>query len=162
MTSPREQRALHDLFLVSVWIKGLVGLLQIVGGAVLLFVSQSRLVAIAVLLTRPELSEDPGDKIALFLRHSAEQFGQGTQTFASLYLVTHGVIKVLLVAGLLRRKMWSYPASLWVLGGFIAYQCWRYAQTHSIWLVLLTALDIVVVLLVWREYRLRKRTGFTH
>ena len=115
-----------------------------------------------MLLTRPELSENPGDKLALFLRHSAEQFGQGTQTFASLYLVTHGVIKVLLVAGLLRRKMWSYPASLWVLGGFIAYQCWRYAQTHSIWLVLLTALDIVVVLLVWREYRLRKRTGFTH
>lgn len=162
MTSPGEQRALHRLFLVTVWIKGIVGLLQVLGGGLLLFVSQSRLIAIAVLLTRPELAEDPRDSIALFLRHSAEQFGQGTQTFASLYLASHGLIKVLLVAGLLRRKMWSYPASLGVLGAFVVYQCYRYTQTHSIWLVLLTALDLVVILLVWREYRLRKQTGFAH
>ena len=159
---PGGQRALHRLFLVTVWIKGIVGLLQVLGGGLLLVVSQGRLIALAVMLTRPELAEDPGDKIALFLRHSAEQFGHGTQAFASLYLASHGIIKVLLVIGLLRRKMWSYPASLWVLGAFIAYQCYRYAQTQSIWLVLLTALDVVVVLLVWREYRLRQAVGFTH
>lgn len=162
MTGPGEQRALHDLFLVTVWIKGAVGLLQLLGGLLLLFMSQGRLIAIAVMLTRPELAEDPTDSIALFLRHSAEQFGHGTQAFASLYLATHGLIKILLVAGLLRRRMWSYPASLWVLGAFVVYQGYRYTQTHSIWLVLLTALDIVVIVLVWREYRLRKRIGFVH
>lgn len=162
MTDRGEPKVLHRLFLASVWIKGAVGLLQVLGGCLLLIVSQSRLIAIAVLLTRPELAEDPGDSIALFLRHSAEQFGTGAQTFASLYLVTHGLIKILLVAGLLRRKMWSYPASLWVLGTFIVYQCYRYTETHSIWLVLLTVLDVAVILLVWREYRLRKRTGFVH
>lgn len=56
--------------------------------------------------------------------------------------------------------MWSYPASIWVLGAFVVYQCYRYSQAHSIWLVLLTVLDIVVILLLWREYRLRKRIGF--
>lgn len=162
MTPPAEQRALHRLFLVTVWIKAIVGLLQLLGGSLLFFVSQGHLVSLAVLLTRPELAEDPGDPIALFLRHSAEQFGHGTQAFASLYLMSHGLIKVLLVAGLLRRKMWSYPASLGVLGAFVAYQVHRYTQTQSIWLVLLTALDIVVILLVWREYRIRKRTGFAH
>lgn len=166
MTEPTthlgEKRALHRLFLLTVWIKGVVGLLQVLGGGVLLFVSQSRLISIAVLLTRPELAEDPGDSIALFLRHSAEQFGHGTRTFASAYLIAHGLIKIVLVAGLLRRQMWSYPASLWVLGAFVVYQGYRYTQTHSIWLVLLTALDIVVLLLVWREYRLRKQTGFAH
>lgn len=162
MTTPYEQRALHRLFLITVWIKGGVGLLQVLGGGVLLFVSQSWLISIAVLLTRPELAEDPGDSIALFLRHSTEQFGQGTQTFASLYLIAHGIIKILLVAGLLRRQMWSYPASLWVLGAFVVYQGYRYTQTQSIWLVLLTALDIAVILLVWREYGIRKRTGFVH
>lgn len=162
MTNPIEQRALHQVFLITVWIKGIVGLLETLGGCVLLFVSQSWLTTMAVLLTSPELAEDPGDAIASFLRLAAQQFGQGTQTFASLYLITHGLIKILLVVGLLRRKMWSYPASLWMLGAFVVYQCYRYAQTHSIWLVLLTVLDIVVILLVWREYRLRKRIGFTH
>lgn len=83
----------------------------------------------AVLLTSPELAEDPGDSIASFLRLSAEQFGRDTQTFASLYLITHGLIKILLVAGLLQRKMWSYPASIWVLGACVVYQCYRYMQT---------------------------------
>jgi uncharacterized membrane protein len=160
VTNRVERRVLQRLFLISIGIKGAVGLLQVVAGSILLSVSQSRLVAIAVLLTSPELAEDPRDPIALFLRHSADQLDPGTQTFASFYLVTHGLIKIVLVAGLLRRQMWSYPASLWVLGAFVAYQCYRYMETHSIWLVLLTALDIVVILLVWREYRLRKRTGF--
>ena len=157
----RTQRAWHDLFLVSVWIKGIVGLLQLVGGALLLVVSQDQLIRLAMRFTQPELIEDPHDWIGLFLRHSAEQFGHGTQLFASIYLAVHGLIKVLLVAGLLRRKMWSYPTSMWVLGGFVAYQCYRYTQTHSAWLIALTLLDIVVIVLVWHEWRTRQKYGFT-
>ncbi len=156
----RRQRTWHDLFLVSIWIKGIVGLLQLVGGALLLLVSQDQLVRLAMRFTQPELSEDPHDWIGVFLRHSAEQFGHGTQVFASVYLAVHGLIKVLLVAGLLRRKMWSYPASMWVLGAFAAYQCYRYTQTQSPWLIALTALDIVVIVLVWHEWHARKKTGF--
>lgn len=156
----RRQRAWHDLFLVSVWIKGIVGLLQLVGGALLLVVSQDQLIRFAMRFTQPELVEDPHDTIAMFLRHSAEQFGHGTQLFASIYLAVHGLIKILLVAGLLRRKMWSYPVSMWVLGAFVAYQCYRYTQTHSPWLIALTALDIVVIVLVWHEWRARQKVGF--
>jgi uncharacterized membrane protein len=157
----RGQRTWHDLFLVSVWIKGIVGLLQLVGGALLLVVSRDQLIRLAMRFTQPELIEDPHDWIGLFLRHSAEQFGHGTQLFASIYLAVHGLIKVLLVAGLLRRKMWSYPASMWVLGAFVVYQCYRYTQTHSPWLIALTLLDIVVIVLVWHEWRTRQRLGFT-
>lgn len=155
-----EGKALHDLFLVTVWIKGLVGLLQLLGGLLLLFVHQNQLVRLAILATRPELAEDPHDAIALFLLHSAQRFGHGTQVFASVYLCIHGLIKILLVLGLLRRKMWSYPVSLWVLGAFVAFQCVRYVQSHSPWLLALNILDIIVILLVWREWRLRRRVGF--
>lgn len=160
MTTPREEKVIHDAFLVSVWIKGLVGLIQVMSGIALLLVTQAWLVALVTRFTTPELSEDPQDLIATFLRHGAAQWGTSTQLFAGIYLIIHGVIKVLLVAGLLRRKMWSYPASMWVLGAFIVYQCYRYTHTHSIWLLLLTALDVVVVLLIHHEYRQRKRIGF--
>jgi uncharacterized membrane protein len=73
----------------------------------------------------------------------------------------HGAIKILLVAALLRGKMWSYPLSIWVLGAFIAYQGYRYTLTHSPWLIALTALDVVVVALVWNEYRWHRRTVTT-
>jgi uncharacterized membrane protein len=122
----------------------------------LLLVSQRALVTWVVSITAPELAEDPRDPVATFLRHSAEQWGSGTQHFAAAYLILHGAIKILLVAALLRRKMWSYPVSMWVLAAFIVYQVYRYTLTHSVWLVLLTALDITVVALIWHEYRWRK------
>ena len=153
---------MHRLFLIAIWVKAAVGLLQMLGGGVLLFVSHSRLIAIAVLLTQPELVEDPGDSTALFLRHSIEQFGPGTQTFASIYLMGHGLIKIVLVAGLLQRQMWSYPTALAVLGAFVIYQCYRYTETHSVWLLGFTALDIAFMLLIGREYRLKRRSGFAY
>lgn len=157
MTTAREEKALHDVFLISVWIKGFVGLVQALAGIGLLVVSQQALVRTVMAVTTPELSEDPHDPVATFLRNSAHHWGSGTQHFASVYLVLHGAIKLALVIALLRRKLWSYPASLWVLGAFIAYQCYRYTLTHSFWLILLTALDVTVVVLVWHEYRLLKR-----
>ncbi|MFS8136815.1 MAG: DUF2127 domain-containing protein [Thermomonas sp.] len=161
MTSAREETNLHRVFLASVWIKALVGLGQIVTGAVLLLLKQATLTNFMLRLTTPELTEDPHDWLSNLLRTSAHDWGTGTHWFASLYLIVHGLIKVLLVAGLLRRKMWSYPLSMWVLGAFIVYQLYRYSSTHSIWLILLTALDVVVIVLIHHEYRIRKQRGFT-
>ena len=48
-------------------------------------------------------------------------------------------------------------ASLWFLAAFIVYQCYRYMYTHSIWLVLLTILDVIVAFLIWHEYQSRKQ-----
>jgi uncharacterized membrane protein len=153
MTPAPEQKAIHEAFLVSVWIKGLVGVIQAAAGALLLLVNQKAFVDLAISITTPELTEDPRDPIATFLRGSALHWGSGTQHFASTYLILHGAIKILLVAALLRGKLWSYPVSIWVLGAFIAYQGYRYTLTHSPWLIALTALDVVVVALIWTEYR---------
>lgn len=134
---------------------------RVLGGGLLLLVDRSWIVSTAIYLTRPELAEDPRDPVALFLRHSAASLGNGTgKGFAAAYLLVHGLIKLLLVAGLLRRKLWSYPASLWVLGAFVLYQLDRYATTHSAWLLILTALDLVVIALVWHEWRHRAAYGF--
>ncbi len=161
MTSPRKEKTLHDFFLVSLWIKGMAGLIETVAGILLLVVTQQSVAAFVVRWTTPELNEDPRDLIATWLRSTAAHWGAGTQLFASVYLIFHGLIKIMLIAALLRRKMWSYPVSLWALGAFIVYQCYRYTLTHSVWLVLLTALDIVVVYLIFHEYRIRKAIGFS-
>jgi len=143
-----------------VWLKGGVGAVQALGGALFLLASRDWIVRTAIYLTRPELTEDPSDPVALFLRHSAMNLGNGSQGFAGTYLMVHGLVKLLLVAGLLRGKVWSYPASLWVLGGFVAYQAYRWTITHSPWLIALTLLDLVVIALVWHEWRHRAVHGF--
>ncbi len=151
------QHTLHRLFLLSVWIKGFAGLLETVGGFLLLFVTQTTLKALVIFLTAPELAEDPNDRVAIFLQRTVEEFAADTKLFASAYLVIHGVIKLFLVTGLLQRRLWSYPMSLWFLAVFIVYQCYRFLFTHSLWLVALTVLDLVVAFLIWREYQARKQ-----
>lgn len=67
------------------------------------------------------------------------------------------VVKLLLVIGLLRNKLWSYPVSLVVLGLFITYQLYRFSYTHGAGLIVLTVFDIVIMGLIWHEYGLVRR-----
>ena len=71
-------------------------------------------------------------------------------------------MKSALVAGLLREKLWAYPASFAVFGGFIAYQLYRYSWTHDFALILLSIFDLFVIYLAVHEYRLLRRHQPTH
>ena len=149
---------LHLLFLVSVWIKAVAGFVEVVAGLALPLISQGTLVSLVVLITAPELYEDPGDLVANYLRNSTRDLSPGTRSFASAYLVLHGLVKVVLVAALLwGRHLWAYAASMWALVAFIVYQLYLYARAPSPWLLFLTAVDLVVIYLVWREYQGRKQ-----
>jgi len=90
--------------------------------------------------------------------HRVEQvLSIGSKNFYAFYLLSHGLIKMFLVIGLLRNKLWSYPASLVVMGLFIIYQLYRFSYTGSFGLIAITALDVVVMVLIWHEYRLMLR-----
>ena len=154
-----ERKIEHTLFLLSVWSKGVAGLVETIGGLLLLFIPQAGLNVLIIFLTAPELAEDPTDRIATLLQRMVRELAADTKLFASGYLIVHGVIKVFLVAGLLGRRLWSYPVSLWFLAGFIAYQAYRFFFTHSLLMIALTIVDLIVAFLIWREYQRRKQ-GF--
>ena len=159
MPSRTPRQKLHRLFEIGIIIKGVDGVLEILGGVLFLFVSPRTLNSIVIFLTAHELSEDPHDLVARWLRHAVENLSSDTKLFASVYLLIHGLIKVFLVAGLLRGKLWAYPTALGVLGTFILYQLYRFTHTHSLALLAFTVFDIVIVFLVWREYRVQRRPG---
>jgi hypothetical protein len=75
-----------------------------------------------------------------------------------VYLPSHGVIKLWLVIGLMRGRLQCYPIAISAFAFFIAYQLYRFSITHSIWLLAITAVDVVIVL-TWHQYRylLRRR-----
>jgi uncharacterized membrane protein len=104
-------------------------------------------------LTQHELSEDPHDLVARTLLHAAQQFSGDVKLFGALFLLSHGVVKIGLVAGLLLRRHWAYPAAIAVFLAFLVYQLYRYAHTHSVWLLVLSVLDVFVIALTWAEYR---------
>lgn len=104
-------------------------------------------------VTRQELSEDPQDWVATTLLHWAQGFSIATQHFYAIYLLSHGLVKLILVAGLLRGARWAYPTSLVVMALFVLYQLYRFSFTHDVGLILLTAFDLFVIALIWREWR---------
>jgi uncharacterized membrane protein len=148
--------ALDRTFKISVALKGLDGALEIVGGIALLFVAPATLQAWAQSLTAHELAQDPHDFIARHLLHSASQLSRGTTLFAAVYLLSHGLVKVVLVVAVLRRQLWAYPWMIALLAVFIVYQLYRLSSRFTLGLTLLTLFDAFVMVLTILEYRRRR------
>jgi uncharacterized membrane protein len=147
------------LFRISLVFKSLFSVLEIVGGLLAYFISQRFLLNFVTAVTQEELTEDPRDFIARYLVESSAQLSVSSQHFAALYLLSHGIIKTYLIVGLLRDKLWYYPAAIIVFILFVAYQVFRFQITHSVWLLAITVVDIVVIGLTWHEFRyLRHRS----
>jgi uncharacterized membrane protein len=155
MFHPKDR--LDRLFEIGIIAKGLNGLVEVIGGLLLLFVTPARVHWWAVRLTQEELSEDPHDFIANHLLHTASGITGGAVLFGSLYLLSHGVIKIFLVVSLLRNKLWAYPLTIVVLSGFVVYQLYRIALHVSFTMVALTVFDLVIIALTIREYKQQRQ-----
>ena len=153
---------LDRVFEIGIILKGLNGLAELVGGLLLLFATPGSIRRLAVVLTQGELSEDPHDIIARHLLHTASGLSGSAVLFGAVYLLLHGAVKVVLVIALLLNRLWAYPCMIVVLLIFIGYQLYRIALQPSAGLVLLTAFDVVIVALTWREYRRQRRNPNDH
>ena len=149
-----EEKNIHRVFVVSLVLKGLNSLLEILGGILFLFTGS--VTAILSLLIRGELIEDPKDFVATQIQHLLPYFSTHGQLYASFYLLSHGIIKIILVISLLRNKLWAYPATIVTLFLFIAYQLYRLTYTYSLGFVLLTLFDVLIIILTWHEYKVVK------
>ncbi|MCB2144224.1 MAG: DUF2127 domain-containing protein, partial [Rhodobacteraceae bacterium] len=70
--------------------------------------------------------------------------------------------KLAMVVLLAARVAWAYPAAMVVLGGFVAYQLHQWTISGSSVLLALSAFDLVMIALVWREWRGMRAPGATH
>jgi uncharacterized membrane protein len=129
------------------------GVLEVGGGLILLVLTPATIDNLTRALTQHELSEDPHDLLATHLLRAAGGLTGSAVRFGAVYLLLHGVVKIVLVAALLRNKLWAYPWMIAFLLAFIGYQLYRLTFAPSIGLVGLTVFDAVVTWLTWREYQ---------
>lgn len=149
-----QEKRIHEAFRISVLLKGAHAIFECVSALVLAFVTLNSIRSLVSRLTQNKSFEEKHDFIAAQILHWSQGFSIQSKHFYAFYLLSHGVVKLFLVAGLLREKLWAYPASLGVMGLFIGYQLYRFSYTHGVGLILLTIFDLVVIALVWHEYRL--------
>jgi uncharacterized membrane protein len=157
-----QEKRIHQIFVVSVAAKGIHALIEIVGGLALYLTSTQTILSWIDRFSQGELTEDPNDWVATKAVEFGQHFSVEQHHFYAFYLLSHGVVKAVLVVGLLKEKLWAYPASFAVFGAFIAYQLYRYSFTHDFSLILLSIFDLFVIALAVHEYRLLRKHLPTH
>jgi uncharacterized membrane protein len=154
MTPFRPQQDILDrTFEIGMILKGLDGILEVVGGLLLLVISPATIDRIVVALTQHELSEDPRDFLAVQLVKYAQGLSGSAVLLGALYLLSHGVVKIVLVFAVLKEKLWAYPWMIAFLGAFIVYQLYRMTFAPSVGLAALTVFDVFIAWLTYREYQ---------
>jgi len=148
-----RQPFLHYLFELGVSLKFANGALEVIGAVFLFFNTPQSLNKLATRLLTNELLEDPKDLVANTVLHAVHRLSANAQVFASVYLLIHGIVKVGLVVALWKKKLWAYPLARVVLVLFTIYQVYLFSHSRSPFQLILTAVDVLILLLLWSEYR---------
>lgn len=152
-----QERSIRLYFDISVLIKGIISFCEVVAGVVVFFIPVSTVTDYIIRVAEGDMAEISGDVISDIVVHAAQQLSLAGGTFIALYLLSRGLIKLALVVALLKNQLWAYPVSLGVLLLFVLYQLYQIGLDHSIFLVLLTTFDLVVMYFIWREYQVLRR-----
>jgi uncharacterized membrane protein len=155
--SPSREATIRRVFRLSLFLKAAHSVLELFGGLALYAVSNDVILRLTRAITSHELLEDPNDIVANFLLRSAETFSIDQKSAASIYLLSHGAVKLFLVIMVLKDHPWAYPVFMLALALLISYQSYQLTLGISVWLAVLTVFDIVVLWLTWHEYRLHRR-----
>ncbi|MGE5295475.1 MAG: DUF2127 domain-containing protein [Solirubrobacterales bacterium] len=148
-----KSRLAHVVFWIGILFKAVDGVLETLGGIVLLTISNVTMTNAALWVVGPELTEDPNDWLANHLLSWTLHLSANARLFAIVYLLTHGIIKIVIVAAIWLGHLWAYWLAGIVFGLFMIYQMARFFVTHSMMMLALTALDLVVIALLPPEYK---------
>lgn len=153
MTDATRSLVLDWMFLVGVALKGLDGLVELLLGVPLLFLSHAQLAALAGSLAAGLFSEDPDSLLAgLILRESA-RIDTRDMVIGAVYLIVHGVVKLAIVVALARGSRRVYPWAVGVLGLLAVAQIVELVLRFTLGVLLLTGLDLLIIALIAREWR---------
>lgn len=145
-------KLINNAYKAVVVMKGLDGILEIIGGISLFFIKPSTIDKVVVLLTQHELSKDPDDFIANFLIQLTHGLSIRTEILGGIYLLFHGIVKIIIVVALLKNNLRAYKFALIFLLISFFYQLYRFTLNHSLLLLLLSVFDGVLIWFLLGEH----------
>lgn len=154
MTDFRAKSTFDKIFEGGLLIKGLDGFFEFLGGLLLFIFTPEQIHQFAVFLTHSELLEDPNSKVSQLLIHSTQNFTNGSRIFLIFYLWLHAAIKLIAVIGILKNLLWAYPFSLITLGALLLFQLYSiFFIKASFGMILLSIFDILILSMIWLEFK---------
>ncbi|MES2622792.1 MAG: DUF2127 domain-containing protein [Patescibacteria group bacterium] len=147
----REKKNIGRGFYFSILLKGIISLGEIVVGILALCIPITYVIDLLLRL--------PSNIITVHAVSIMEDLVSVGGIFIAVYLLSRGLVKILLIIGMLKNQLWAYPTSLTVLALFVLYQMYQIFMTHSLAIVALTIFDLIVMWFIWKEYEVVKGNG---
>lgn len=158
MTWSLPQPVLDKWFRIVIILKGIDGVIEILGGLLLLVIPldsiQDALSGVAFYEVQPGRHAFIGN----WLSALSDKLDVHLQLLAALYLLLQGGIKIVLVIALIQRKYFLYPWAIGFMVAFIFYLSYRIGYNHSILLGVLTLFDCLVAYLTYLEWNRHRET----
>ncbi|MGD8194111.1 DUF2127 domain-containing protein [Herbiconiux sp. P18] len=150
-------RRFQFVYRAGLVLKGVDGSLELLAGLALLLFPHALARLIAPLAVSEAGPHPYLNAVAYWVGRADHELLAGDHLFAVVFLLLHGIVKLVLVYCLLRRFQWVYPWALGVLGAFALYQGYVLVVRPTVGMAVLTVIDLVIIWLVWREWRMVRR-----
>ena len=147
---------LDKTYEIGLLLKGINGTLEIIGGVLILVLSDNAVNNIVHSLTGKNIHEHSTNLFAQQIIHIGDDLVNGHNWFAVTFLLTHGIVKVTLVVCLLLNKIWAFPWAIGALSLFLVVQIYQLVTKPSFFMVALTVIDVFIIWLVNREWSVVK------
>lgn len=152
-----KQDAVDRAFKISLVLKGLDGLMEIIGGLALVLIRPAQIERWSHRLTDSTLAHNPHSFWAGHVAGWASSVGKGSLLFGAIYLLSHGIVKLFVVVQVWRNHSWAYPLLIVVIGLFVLYQIYYLIfKKISAGMIGLTIFDLLIIYLTTIEYRRHK------
>ena len=151
----RKDDIVHFTFDIGLLLKAIEAILEIAAGIGLIFITPTVMENVGNFIEEYMINAPMAEMLADF----AFSYSLDAQRFIVFYMLSHGIVKMVVIVMLWRQKLWAYPTSVAMFAFFIVYQIYHYETIHSVILVLLTILDIIMIVLTVLEYKRLKAEG---
>jgi uncharacterized membrane protein len=151
----RHSKYFDLIYRIGVIIKGIDGLAELIAGiALIISPSIVHMILSDIVGRANQHHSHVFHFIAEYVARLDKDLAKSGLLFLILFLIGHGLVKLVLVYCLLKRYIHAYPYAIAVLVLFLVYQIYVLIQDPlSIGMWLFTILDIAIIWLVWGEYK---------
>jgi uncharacterized membrane protein len=140
------------IFRLSLIAKGADSVMEVIGG--LLLIRPTRIARYLSVLSQHEVYRGHA-ALSGRLDHLAQTITVHASLGEAIYLLVHGLAKVILIAAIFQNKRWGYVGLIGVLSIFTLVELTRAITAHEIVTGALGLFDLVIVILIYKEYRVR-------
>jgi len=157
LTEKEKKNIFSVIFQFSMLWRIFYGILKILSGFILFRIVTLEPFSPLFRIGKHSFFFHPDNFIIEFINSYIHRLSISTAIFISFYLIFWGFVDAFLSYFILKKQIWAYPFSLVLIFLFTVYEIYRFSYTHSPVLFIVIIVDIIILLVIKKEYDILKK-----